>query len=54
MSDEVWVSQDELELPRAICPDCRDNKHNACVGSAWDYDLDLPAICRCWELGHEE
>jgi hypothetical protein len=32
-----------------VCPDCRDGKHKACVGSAWDNDEDQPAVCSCWE-----
>jgi hypothetical protein len=32
-----------------ICPDCRDDKHKACVGSAWDDTHDAPAVCDCWE-----
>ena len=31
----------------AINPDCRDGKHPACNGDAWDDDTDLPAACEC-------
>lgn len=28
-------------------PDCRDGKHRACAGDAWDLDTDQPADCSC-------
>lgn len=27
--------------------DCRDGKHLACVGDAWDTDTDTPTPCQC-------
>lgn len=30
-----------------LCPDCRDGKHGACVGEAWDDAKDAPADCQC-------
>jgi hypothetical protein len=40
--------------PRAVCPDCAEGKHGACVGSAWDDDTDSPAVCQCYEHDHDE
>ncbi|MCR1983996.1 hypothetical protein NSA53_17330 [Cellulosimicrobium cellulans] len=28
-------------------PDCRDGKHRACAGDAWDLDTDQPTACSC-------
>jgi hypothetical protein len=28
-------------------PDCRDGKHPACNGDAWDFALDGPCSCTC-------
>lgn len=28
-------------------PDCRDGKHRACAGDAWDYETDQRVWCRC-------
>lgn len=28
-------------------PDCRDGKHRACAGDAWDEELDQPTRCAC-------
>lgn len=28
-------------------PDCRDGKHRACNGDAWDMAKDAPAECAC-------
>lgn len=28
-------------------PDCRDGKHHACRGDAWDNDTDTPTTCKC-------
>jgi hypothetical protein len=39
--------------PRAVCPDCEQNKHAACVGDAWDKETDEPAVCSCYEANHE-
>jgi len=30
-----------------INPDCRDSKHPACAGTAWNYDTDTPTACEC-------
>lgn len=27
--------------------DCRDGKHRACIGDAWDVENDIPADCTC-------
>lgn len=35
------------EIPDVICPDCRDGKHGACIGQAWDDETDSPADCQC-------
>lgn len=29
-------------------PDCRDGKHDACNGDAWDNEADMPIWCGCW------
>lgn len=34
--------------PLQVNPDCRDGKHDACAGDAWDLDADLPTTCKCW------
>lgn len=37
-------------------PDCRDGKHPACNGDAWDFDRDSPTPCECpchWETLNE-
>lgn len=39
-----------LDIPRAnppISPDCRDGKHAACIGDAWDDVVDEPTDCTC-------
>lgn len=36
-----------------ISPDCRDGKHRACVGDAWDDDADALTACAC-DCGHGE
>lgn len=28
-------------------PDCRDGKHAACRGGAWDFEVDEPVACSC-------
>lgn len=33
--------------PDITCPDCRDGKHGACIGSGWDDEKDAPADCEC-------
>lgn len=30
-----------------VNPDCRDGKHHACAGDAWDFDTDQPDDCSC-------
>lgn len=30
-----------------LSPDCRDGKHRACRGDAWNHTLDEPALCAC-------
>lgn len=30
-----------------ICPDCRDNKHSACVDQAWDEATETIVPCSC-------
>ncbi|GAA2577652.1 hypothetical protein GCM10009862_16200 [Microbacterium binotii] len=30
-----------------IDPDCRDGKHRACLGNAWDDENDKPTDCGC-------
>jgi hypothetical protein len=30
-----------------VGPDCRDGKHAACIGDAWDDMTDAPAPCGC-------
>lgn len=45
---------DDDEMPRTICPDCRQGKHDACVGTAWDNEMDEPAVCWCWETNHKD
>lgn len=30
-----------------IGADCRDGKHPACIGDAWDIEADTPADCEC-------
>ncbi|MFD6029817.1 hypothetical protein ACFWE5_03830 [Cellulosimicrobium funkei] len=30
-----------------VNPDCRDGKHRACAGDAWDFDADQPDDCSC-------
>lgn len=36
-----------------ICPDCRDEKHAACVGRAWDAIGDCEQPCECPHLSSE-
>ena len=49
MSNEyVWPdflmhSSDDIPLN----PDCRDGKHQACAGDAWDLKKDEPTDCGC-------
>ena len=31
----------------SVNPDCRDGKHRACRGDAWDAEKDAPAECGC-------
>lgn len=31
----------------ATNPDCRDGKHHACAGDAWDEETDQPTRCAC-------
>lgn len=31
----------------AIDPDCRDGKHRACIGIAWDDNFDHIVDCEC-------
>jgi hypothetical protein len=33
--------------PAAMNPDCRDGKHRACSGTAWDDERDELAACPC-------
>jgi hypothetical protein len=33
--------------PTTVGPDCRDGKHRACRGDAWDTRTDQPAVCGC-------
>lgn len=37
----------------AICPECRDGKHDNCNGDAWDMAADQPAACSCQARGHQ-
>lgn len=32
---------------RTMNPDCRDGKHDACNGDAWDFQFDQPSECQC-------
>lgn len=34
------------------CPECRALKCANCLGTTWDTDLDVLAVCPCWTL-HE-
>lgn len=36
-----------VALPAPLNPDCRDRKHAACRGDAWDFTTDQPAPCSC-------
>ena len=38
--------------PGALCPDCKQSKHHACVGEAWDEENDKVTFCSCWARGH--
>lgn len=38
--------------PGSVSPDCRDGKHRACIGDAWNDAEDGPDECRC--SCHEE
>ncbi|SDG21439.1 protein of unknown function, partial [Cellulosimicrobium cellulans] len=54
-SSTAWTSRRRgvftLEGPGRVTPplnpDCRDGKHRACPGDAWDLDTDQPADCSC-------
>lgn len=37
-----------------VCPDCRDGKHNACIGSAWiERGIGIDEVeCGCSKAGH--
>lgn len=48
------VEGESQPMPRAVCPDCEQGKHGACVGDAWDDFTDQPAICSCWEENHRD
>lgn len=41
-----------------INPDCRDGKHRACHGDAWDVARDVPTTCDCechdWKSAESE
>jgi hypothetical protein len=52
MSTREYGNEDEPEVAPTECPDCEAGKHLACVGSAWDHLLDVPAVCSCWQDGH--
>lgn len=44
----------DVDLPRAVCRDCGEGKHGACIGSAYverDGDIDEVA-CTCTADGH--
>ena len=47
------VTAEPRREPRAVCPDCTQGKHGACVGSAWDDETDSPAVCQCYEHNHD-
>lgn len=34
-----------------LSPDCRDGKHTACIGDAWDSELDQLTECGCSHHG---
>lgn len=34
-------------MPEHLNPDCRDGKHHACAGDAWDNHQDEPTACAC-------
>lgn len=34
-------------MAAALNPDCRDGKHRACSGTAWDFDADETVACAC-------
>lgn len=46
------VAPSKFDRPAVIAPDCRDGKHQACIGDAWSTVDDAPAPCDCachWE-----
>lgn len=36
-----------MNAPDRLDPDCRDGKHRACAGGAWDDDADALVSCEC-------
>jgi len=34
-------------------PECRADKHDNCMGDAWDNDADEPVVCFCYAWGHQ-
>lgn len=41
------VAPSKFDRPAVIAPDCRDGKHQACIGDAWSTAEDAPAPCDC-------
>ena len=35
-------------MTAVTCPECLADKHHNCDGTAWDFDLDIGAVCACW------
>lgn len=43
MPDAEWERKRQARTGN----DCRDGKHLACIGDAWDAEADVPADCEC-------
>lgn len=42
-----YLSELPTITPIPISPDCRDGKHLACTGPAWDFTTDTETVCLC-------
>jgi hypothetical protein len=43
-----------VNLPPAICPECRAGKHRNCDSTAWCDETAFPTACDCWAADHED
>lgn len=50
---EITDALEQLEPEPAVSPDCKQGKHTACTGGAWDMSTDSPVPCACCEAAHE-